>query len=157
MRTDILEKRKKEYNKKSKSIDSIIAKKDSETEKLKNELLDEKNETRRIKREAWVDNEVKKWRRKSWVLFFISLAVFLCIGVFLFYQSKWDIDDAIQRFRNWQSDFLIGNILSILSFVFMAIVLYLIKDKYWNHSNVKSYKCELKIPDELKELKKPSS
>ena len=157
LRTDNLEKSKKEYDEKSKSIDSIIAEKISEADKLKNQLFDEKNETRRIKREAWIDNEVKKWRRKSWVLFFISLVIFVCIGIFLLYQSNWDIDGAIQRFKNWQSDFIIGNILSILSFTFIAIVLYLIKDKYWNHSNVKSFKSELKIPDELKELKKPSS
>ena len=92
---------------------------------------------------------------QSWILFFISLVIFVFIGIFLLYQSNWYIDEAIQRFKNWQSDFIIGNILSILSFIFIAIVLYLIKDKYWNHSNVKSFKSELKIPDELKELKSP--
>ena len=157
IQTEELEKTKKEYENKATTIEDLASQKeksDSSISELEEQLLDEKNETRRIKREAWIDSEVKKWRNKSWVLFIISLAVFLCIGVFLFYQSNWDFDEAIQRFKNWQSDFLIGNILSILSFVFMAIVLYLIKDKYWNHSNVKSFKTELKIPDELKELKK---
>ena len=154
LRTDNLEKSKKKYDAKSKSIDSIIVEKNSEAEKLKSELLKEKNEARRIKRETWIGNEVRKWRRKSWILFFISLAVFIVIAIYLLYQSQWNIDGAIQRFQNWQSDFIIGNVLSILSFLFMAIVLYLIKDKYWNHSNIKSYKSELKIPDELKELKK---
>lgn len=156
-RTDNLEKSKQEYEQKSKSIDSLIQDKNSETEKLRNELFNEKNEARRIRRENWIDNEVKKWRKKSWVLFFISLGVFLVIVIYLLYSSQWNIDDAIKRFKVWQSDFIIGNILSILSFAFMAIVLYLIKDKYWNHSNIKSFKSELKIPDEFKELKKPSS
>ncbi|MAP80046.1 MAG: hypothetical protein CL526_03045 [Aequorivita sp.] len=157
LRTDDLEKSKQEYEQKSKSIDSLIADKNLEAEKLKNELFDEKNEARRIKREIWIDNEVKKWRRKSWILFFISIGVLLGISIYLLFSSQWNISRAIQRFKVWQSDFIIGNILSILSFLFMAIVLYLIKDKYWNHSNIKSFKSELKIPDELKELKKPSS
>ncbi|WNH11975.1 hypothetical protein [Thalassobellus suaedae] len=156
IRTDNLEKSKKKYEEKSKSIDAIIAEKSSETDKLKSELLKEKNEARRVKRDAWIDNELVKWRRKSWVLFFISLAIFIGIALYLLYQSQWNINLAIQRFQNWQADFIIGNILSILSFLFIAIVLYLIKDKYWNHSNIKSFKSELKIPDELKELEKPS-
>lgn len=153
-RTDKLEKSKKEYDIKSKSIDSIIAEKNSEADRLKSELFKEKNETRRIKREKWVDKEVKKWRRKSWILFFISLAIFVGIGFYLLYQDNWNVNNAVKRFKNWQSDFIIGNILSILSFAFIAIVLYLIKDKYWNHSNIKSYKSELEIPEELEELKK---
>jgi hypothetical protein len=152
-RTEDFEKSKKEYDTKSNSIDSIIAQKSSETDKLKSELFREKNETRRIKREKWIDDEVKKWRRKSWVLFFISLSLFVGIGFYLLYQSDWNIDNAIKRFKNWQSDFVIGNILSILSFAFMAIVLYLIKDKYLSYSNIKSYKSEMKIPEELQELK----
>lgn len=157
IRTDDLEKSKKEYDKKSKSIDSIIAEKSSETDKLKSELLKEKNEARRIKRENWIDNEVGKWRRKSWVLFFVSLVLFIGIALYLLYQSQWNIDGAIKRFQNWQADFIVGNVLSIISFLFIAIILYLIKDKYWNHSNIKSYKSELKVPDEFKELEKPSS
>ncbi len=157
LQTEELEKTMKETKNKASTIDDLATEKeksDSSIPELKEQLLDEKNKTIRIKRKAWIDSEVKKWRRKSWTLFFINLVVLLCIGVFLFYQSNWNFDEAIQRFKNWQSDFLIGNILSILSFVFMAIVLYQIKDKYWNHSNVKSFKTELKIPDELKELKK---
>ncbi|MFD0797346.1 hypothetical protein ACFQZJ_07735 [Maribacter chungangensis] len=154
VRTDNLEKSKKEYDQKSKSIDFIIDEKSYENDKLKSELLKEKNESRRIKREAWIDNEVGKWRRKSWILFFISLASFICIALYLLYKANWNISGAIQRFQNWQADFIIGNVLSIFSFLFIAIVLYLIKDKYWNHSNIKSYKSELKIPNELKELKK---
>lgn len=153
LRTDNLEKSKKEFEEKSKFIDSIIADKNSETQKLRNELLNEKNEARRIKREIWIDNEVRKWRRKSWFLFFISLGAFIGIAIYLLYQSEWNINGAILRFQNWQSDFIIGNVLSVLSFIFIAIVLYLLKDKYWNHSNIKSYKSELKIPDELKEIK----
>lgn len=154
LRTENLEKSKKEYDSKSRSIDSIVAEKSAETERLKSELLKEKNEARRIKRENWIDNELKKWRRKSWAIFFISLAIFIGIAFYLLYNVQWDINKAILRFQNWQSDFIIGNILSILSFLFIAIVSYLIKDKYWNHSNIKSYKSQLKIPDEFKELKK---
>lgn len=153
LRTDNLEKTKKEYEEKSKSIDIIITEKNFETDKLKEELLKEKNDIRRIKREDWINKEVSKWRRKSWVLFSISLIVFIGIALYLLNQSQWKINGAIQRFQNWQTNFIIGNILSILSFLFIAIVLYLIKDKYWNHSNIRSYKSELKIPDHLQELK----
>jgi len=69
LRTDDLEKSKKEYDEKSKSIDSVVSEKNSENDKLKNELLKQKNETRRIKREDWIDSEVRKWRVKSWFLF----------------------------------------------------------------------------------------
>ncbi|MCT4665466.1 MAG: hypothetical protein N4A45_09565 [Flavobacteriales bacterium] len=152
IKTDSLEKSKKEYDEKSKDIDVIINQKKIETKQLKSDLIKEKNEIRRIKREAWIKEQVSKWRNKSWFLFFISLAIFIGIGTYLLYMSDWNIDNAILRFESWQSDFIIGNLLSILSFAFMAIVLYLIKDKYWNYGNIKSYKSELKIPDELKEL-----
>ncbi len=156
LRTEELEKSKSTYEDKSKFYDSVVSEKnkvDKKVTELQRNLLVEQNHSRELKREQWIKEQISKWRRKSWILFFISLGVFIGIAIYLLYQSQWNINGAVKRFQNWQSDFIIGNTLSILSFIFMAIVLYLIKDKYWNHSNIKSYKSELKIPEELKELK----
>jgi len=156
LRTEELEKSKSTYEDKSKFYDTVVSEKnkvDKKVTELQRNLLVAQNHSRELKREQWIKEQVSKWRRKSWILFFISLSIFIGIAIYLLYQSQWNINGAVKRFQNWQSDFIIGNTLSILSFIFMAIVLYLIKDKYWNHSNIKSYKSELKIPEELKELK----
>lgn len=156
LRTEELEKSKSTYEDKSKFYDTVVSEKnkvDKKVTELQRNLLVAQNHSRELKREQWIKEQVSKWRRKSWILFFISLSIFIGIAIYLLYQSQWNINGAVKRFQNWQSDFIIGNTLSILSFIFMAIALYLIKDKYWNHSNIKSYKSELKIPEELKELK----
>ncbi len=149
-----------DFSAKAEEIDKIkkefIAKKDNADSKvidLEKKLLKEKNTTREIKRETWINKEIYKWRRKSWILFVIALLIFIALFLYLLNASSWDLNQAILRFKTWQNDFIIGNILSIGSFIFMAIVLYLIKDKYWNHSNIKSYRESLKIPKDLREIK----
>ncbi|WAC02354.1 hypothetical protein N7U66_01015 [Lacinutrix neustonica] len=80
IRTEELEKSKKEYIDKSKSIDKTVEEKDdvkSEVSKLKESLLLEQNRNRKIKRDEWIKSQVKKWRTKTWIEFALLLTILI--------------------------------------------------------------------------------
>ena len=160
IRTDELEKTKSDFEQKAKDIDVIIKEKDNSNLKIKNlenELLAEQNKNRKIKRENWIENEVKKWRKKTWIEFFIFILVFL-IGIFyILYQSQWNISNAINYFVALKSNFIIGGLISLILFIFSGFTLKTLFGKYRNHSNIQNYIKGLKIPDDMIDKVKPSS
>jgi len=160
IRTDELEKTKSDFEQKAKDIDVIIKEKDNSNlkiKKLENELLAEQNKNRKIKRENWIENEVKKWRKKTWIEFFIFILVFL-IGIFyILYQSQWNISNAINYFVALKSNFIIGGLISLILFIFSGFTLKTLFGKYRNHSNIQNYIKGLKIPDDMIDKVKPSS
>jgi len=157
IRTEELEKSKKEYLDKSKVIDKTLEEKEdakSEVSELKEALLTEQNVNRKIKRDKWVSDQVKRWRTKTWIEFILLLAI-LTIGiVYILFQSNWNISNSIIFFKELKSNILVSGGISLVVFIFTSITVKTLYNKYRNHSNINNYKKGLEIPAEMKELKK---
>ena len=156
IRTDELEKSKKEFEEKSRDIDLVVNNKnksDSKVIELESQLLIEKNRNREIKREKWIRNQMKKWRKKSWIEFLFFLSLFVLGIIYILNQTNWNTSKAIELLGNLKSNIIISGLLSLLLFVFSGFTLKTLKGKYSDHSNIQSYINGLKIPEEYKELK----
>jgi hypothetical protein len=155
-KSDELERIKKDFEEKTKGIDRIVNEKDSSTSKvsdLERELLKEKNLNIEIKRNEWVNNELKKWRRKTWVEFYILTSIMIAGIIYVLYISDWNFANAISYFTVLKSNLLISGLITFISLIFNSITIKTLFGKYRNHSNIKSYKDGLTIPNDLKELK----
>ncbi|MDW8852837.1 hypothetical protein SD960_22250 [Flavobacterium sp. MMLR14_040] len=155
-RTDELEKSRKEFEEKSKGIDEILKEKNSSTSKvakLEHELLKERNIIIELKRNNWIKIELKKWRRKTWFEFLILSSIMIVALIYIFNESDWNITKAIQYFTVLKSNFIISGFITFLLAIFNSITIKTLFGKYRNHSNIKSYKESLVIPDNLKDLK----
>ncbi len=156
IQTDELEKTKKEFEVKSKEIDSIVQEKtnsDNKVNELETELLKEKNKNREINRDKWISKELTKWRRKSWIEFFISILLFGLGILYILYHSDWNTKQSVEYFKSLNSNILISSLISIVVFIFSGITLKTLLGKYRNHSNIQNYIKGLKIPEDYKELK----
>lgn len=157
IRTDELEKSKKEYLDKSKVIDKTVEEKDvakSEVSELKEALLTEQNANRKTKRDEWIRNQVKKWRTKTWIEFILLIAILIFGIIYILFQSNWNVSNSIVFFRELKSNILVSGGISLIVFIFTSITVKTLFNKYRNHSNINNYKNGLEIPEEMQELKK---
>jgi hypothetical protein len=138
-----------------KGIKGLYEKRLAETESIeevKDQLLKEKNKYRKIAREEWIERKVKEWRFKSW-RFLIAFGVFCSIGIFYtFYHSGWSLENSFELIKDLSSNIIISSIISIVLFFFTFFTLFSLRNKYYNYSNIKSFKEQLKVPNEFKEL-----
>lgn len=156
IRTEELEKSKKEFQEKSKGIDKIVIEKNtskSKVSQLQTELIKEKNANREILRKTWKENELRKWRNQTWKEFIVLTLIFFIGLGYIFYQSNWETSTALEYIKNLKSNIVISAIISIVIFIFNAITIKTLFGKYRNHSNIKSYVENLIIPNEIRELK----
>lgn len=156
IRTEELEKSKKEFQEKSEGIDKIINEKNASTSKvtsLEKELLIEKNKNIEVQRLKWIDNKVGEWRNRAWKEFLLMLLIFSSGALYILNKSNWNFDEAATYLEQMKSDVLIGGLITILGFVFSAITVKSLVDKYRNHSNIKNFKEGLVVPHHLRELK----
>ncbi|MCB6007812.1 hypothetical protein [Flavobacterium psychrophilum] len=155
-KSDELEKTRKEFEEKAKEIDKIVKEKDSSTSKvsvLETELLKEKNLNIEAKRNQWISNELKKWRNKTWIEFSIITSIMIAGIVYVLYKSNWNFTNAIAYFTVLKSNSIISGAITLLLVIFNTITIKTLFGKYRNHSNIKSYREGLPIPNDLKELK----
>lgn len=155
-KSDELEKTRKEFEEKSKGIDKIVEENDSSTSKvslLETELLIEKNLNREVKRNQWTSDELKKWRRKTWIEFSIITSIMIAGIIYVLYESDWIFTNAITYFTVLKSNSIISGLITLLLVIFNTITIKTLFGKYRNHSNIKSYREGLPIPNDLKELK----
>ncbi|WP_159523901.1 hypothetical protein [Sunxiuqinia indica] len=137
-----------------------IEAKETENERLKNELviskikeLEKENQIREIKRSDLINKELSKWRKKSWIELSISLVIAV-IGLFiLLIKSNWSLSLATELFISFKSNILISFLLFFAATIFSAIIIRTLFNKYRNMSNIKAFIDLLNIPDDLKELK----
>ncbi|MFV8465228.1 hypothetical protein [Flavobacterium sp. LB1P62] len=155
IRTDELEKSKKEFQEKSKGIDKIVTEKNhsiSKVTELESALLKEKNLNRDVLRRTWIETELYKWRRKTWVEFTILSLIFLIGLSYILFQSDWDINKAIDYIKILKSNIIISGLISLVIFILNSITVKTLLGKYRNHSNIKSYVERLTIPNEMREI-----
>ncbi|MCZ8145172.1 hypothetical protein [Flavobacterium sp.] len=156
IRTDELEKSKKEFQEKSKGIDKIVSEKNNSNSKvsqLEKELLIEKNANREILRIAWRKNELRKWRMKTWIEFIILSLIFVFGICYISYLSNWELNKTVESIKTLNSNVLISTLISIIIFIFNALTFKTLIDKYRNHSNINNYISGLTIPNEMREIK----
>ena len=68
----------------------------------------------------------------------------------LLWKSDWNVANAIIKYKELQSDFIIGNVFVVLPSIFSAITFKKWYDKNHNYSNIENYKKNIDLPDNLK-------
>ena len=139
-------KKQKEISKIKIETESEIRKKDIEIEKLRQENIEREKRIKAEKREQFIADELKKWRKKSWIWLSIVGFFLLCGIIWIIMVNSGNLTDTNKILQNkliaWS-----------LSAVFVIIESFIIKslyDKYQNHSNINAYKENIIIPENLK-------
>lgn len=77
----------------------------------------------------------------------ISVAVLLLILIIALYINQWKIDSTGLYLKN---NFVMTILLSIILFVINYFTAKICYDRHFNHSNIKSFKENIKLPEKLK-------
>lgn len=132
--------------------DNIISEKDKEILKLKSENIIRENRLRKKERDTFIDQIIAKWRRKSWISFFILIVILVVsiIWIVISFTNNPQTSDSIL------DKILQSKITAICITAIMTIINYFVirglYDKYHNHSNINAFKVNINIPDELKDI-----
>jgi len=153
-RTDELEKTKQEFQEKSKNIDVILKEKESKESELEDKLLIEQNKNREILRDNWYSKQLKKWRRKTWVEFFIFALIFIAGILYIFFESNWNLTQAVNYFKELKANIIFSGLVSLVLFIWNYFNIKTLYAKYRSHSNIQNFKKGLKIPENMRELRK---
>ncbi|MET2985697.1 coiled-coil domain-containing protein [Aureibaculum conchae] len=153
-RTDELEKSKNEFREKSKNIDSLLKEKESKESELEEKLLVEQNKNREILRDTWYSEQLTKWRRKTWIEFFIFALIFILGIIYILFESNWNLKQAIAYFKVLKANIIVSALISLILFIWNYFNIKTLYAKYRSHSNIQNFKKGLKIPEKMKELKK---
>lgn len=128
-----------------------IDKKNNEIQRLKDENRRHINKQKKIERDKFIDKELKAWRRRTWH-WIIRVSILLILGIIWIAYSFDNMNDVNTQITSWLGNKIIS---FSTSFVFLIIDVFLIKDlynKYSNHSNINAYISKINIPEEFKEL-----
>ncbi len=106
------------------------------------------NENRKIKRDEFIKEELKKWRKKTWIIAIIFLILVLVyfsyIGINMFTKNL-SVKDVIS---NYWIGLIVTLIFSISDFLFFKCLY----DKYNDYSNIEAYIKTIKIPENLADI-----
>jgi hypothetical protein len=153
-----LKNKKSELDKEITISTEVVSTKDSQITELQNRLLDIEKQRKKDKqkqleneRKIYIDNKVNLWRQKTNNELLVWLVISIVGVIALLWKSEWSIENAITKYKELQSDFLIGNFLIGIAFVFSGITWRKWYDKNHNFSNIENYKKGLEIPETLKD------
>ena len=156
IRTEELEKSKKEFQEKSKGIDKIVIEKNSsnsKVSKLEKELIQEKNINRENLRRDWKKSELKKWRTKSWIECIILAVIFLLFSIYVLYSANWELKIVEQNLKSLNSNYLFTTVVTFVIFIINLVFIITLVGKYRDPSKINNYISLLTIPYELREIK----
>ena len=156
IRTEELEKSKKEFQEKSKGIDKIVIEKNSsnsKVSKLEKELIQEKNINRENLRRDWKKSELKKWRTKSWIECIILAVIFLLFSIYVLYSANWELTIVEQNLKSLNSNYLFTTVVTFVIFIINLVFIITLVGKYRDPSKINNYISLLTIPYELREIK----
>lgn len=156
LKLDKLEKKHKSYSEKEKNIDSLQAEKSNsanQVSQLEQELLGQKNENRAIQRNIWISKKIRKWRFKSWIELFICLLGFAILVFFLLRSANWSFTQLNSEITALSNNIIFSAVFTIFWSIVTIIYVRGLYDKYRNQSNIASFKNNLDVPKEYKELK----
>lgn len=142
----------------TKTLQSVVIetvnKNNTELEVEKKKRLKAENDLIKIKRDKYFDEELKSWRRKNWIEFFISVITFICGLLWMSFKSDWNMNTAKELFIELNKNLIFSALLWLSGLIFTAVTLTSLVSKYRNHSNIKAYLDNLekyKMPKEYKE------
>jgi hypothetical protein len=149
---------KTEYEKKIRDVD-LKKESERELENLRSELNQERkerlkvdNQRRKELRSNFIQKELNKWRRKTWVEFLIWMLLWLIITIGFLWTSDWNFNKALEGFIQLKANIIISSLFALAGIVFSGITIRTLFNKYRNHSNIEAYKKSIDIPDDYKEL-----
>jgi hypothetical protein len=160
-----MQKIKKDCEEKSKNLDERITSvngqsqlKDKTIQTLSSELEKERllrrkdsNKRKFEKREQFIGDAVKKWRRKTNIELLICVIIFVLGVLSLLWLTDWNLKNASKLYNELKTNLIFSSIVFLFGTIFSAITFKKWYDKHYNHSNIENYKKGLKIPDELKD------
>ncbi|MCE7054711.1 hypothetical protein LZF95_08505 [Algoriphagus sp. AGSA1] len=101
-------------------------------------------------RKYYINQQLARWRQRTNYELIGWLVGFVFSITALLWNSNWKIDSAIIKYRKLESDFIVGNIIVALIFIFTAITFKKWYDKNHNFSNIENYKKSIEFPEHLK-------
>ena len=126
-----------------------LQEKNIEIEKLKQENIERENDLRNHKRELFISNELKKWRFKSWLWFGIVSVIFLVGISWIIISFEGDLSETDKLLDKLLQNKLVAILASFITAVIDGVIVKSLYDKYLNHSNINSFKKNIKIPKGL--------
>lgn len=126
--------------------------KEAEIERLKQENIEKENRIRADKREIYIAKKLKQWRKKSWWWFGVISIIFIFGIIWVIVSCNGNLSETDKLLNKLLQNRLVATLVSFISVIVDGFVVKSLYDKYQNHSNIKSYKENIKIPDELKAL-----
>lgn len=152
-----LKEKKSELEKEIKNTSETSDSKDKQISELQVRLAEIELQTGKDKKKQkekdiknYIDEQIRKWRQRTNYELIGFLIGFLIGIVALLWKSDWKIDSAIMKYKELQSDFLIGNFFVVIAFIFSAITIKKWYDKNHNYSNIENYKKNIDLPEYLK-------
>lgn len=155
----------KENNLHEKELELETVKSETEKEKLKiqhkleslNKALEEEKLQKQNllatiiseKKEKYISQEVYTWRKRSWIQSIVSVITLIIFAFYLFYQADWNIEEAIKKYKE---NIYVTSVIALILFIMTFWVLRNLREKYLNHSNIKSYKDSIKIPNDIEKI-----
>lgn len=139
----LLRKRVTESNSKQTDIE-LQLKELKEKERIREER------ERKQREEIFFKSEISKWRRKSWIEFGISIAIFVTPIIYLLIKTEWNINQTSAELNSIMSNIFVYIIITLAGLVFSSIVVKTLFNKYRNHSNINAFKASLDIPEDIK-------
>ncbi len=124
-----------------------------ELTKLKSKDFQKENKILELKREKYIEKELAKWRKKSWIELGISILIALIVLIILLFKSNWNLSVATELFISLKGNIIVSFIVFVGATIFSAIIIRTLFNKYRNMSNIKAFIELLEIPEELKEIK----
>lgn len=111
-----------------------------ENEDLKDEVSFLKDELERERTRA----AVKKWQNNSLYLLLASLLIFVVFLVIMGFSSQWNFDKFYVNLESLKENIILSGIITVIYSIFNIFVLVNIYNRYFNESNIKAFKDNLK-------------
>lgn len=134
-----------------KKNDEIQAK-EIEIERLKQENLEKENRIRAGKREIYINNRLKQWRKKSWWWFSVFILLFAIGIIWIVITCNGNLSATDKLIDNLLQSKLISIIFSGIMVIMNGVIIKSLYDKYQNHSNINAYISKIQIPQDLQPL-----
>ena len=126
----------------------IISEQEKEIRKLKLQNIKAENKIREEKRIEFINEKIKKWRRKTWRLFMIFILLFIISIAWIIVSCNGDASAVNNKLEELFKNRMISIAISIIIGFVNSFIIKLLYDKYYNYSNIENYKKNIKIPEE---------
>lgn len=161
-----LKKLKEDLEKKALNLDEKVQRleeeksdKDAKIQTLQDELQAGKfklnkleNEKRTTQREEFIQNKIKKWRRRSIYELVVFISILLGGILWMLWSNNWSLSQMISKYKDLSANIIVSTIISIFGIIFSSITLNTLFSKYRDYSNIEAYIRTIKIPEELQNI-----